>query len=149
MKGFGIIFAVISIMVLAAGCGSKKSEIPVGEIMANATVSNAQDTMGTEGATLEASAPAAMPPAMEAMANAPYVAPTAREIQAALKNAGYYKGAVDGKLGPKSKKAIEAFQNDNGLTGDGKVGPKTWTKLQTYLNKTTEPAAMNSQAIAD
>ncbi|MFA5272139.1 MAG: peptidoglycan-binding domain-containing protein [Candidatus Omnitrophota bacterium] len=64
---------------------------------------------------------------------------TPENIQTALKNAGVYTGSVDGKIGPKTKKAIEAFQQQNGLTVDGKVGPKTWDKLKNYLNKVAEP----------
>lgn len=60
--------------------------------------------------------------------------PSAIEIQTALRNAGYYAGQIDGKLGPMSKKAIEDFQRDNGLTADGKVGPKTWSVLGPFLN---------------
>lgn len=56
-----------------------------------------------------------------------------QKIQTALRNAGFYQGSVDGKIGPLSKKAIEAFQRGNGLTADGKVGPKTWEKLEPYL----------------
>jgi len=65
--------------------------------------------------------------------------PSSKDIQTALKNAGYYSGSVDGKLGPKSKTAIKEFQAANGLTADGKVGAKTWQKLSTYLNA---PAAV-------
>lgn len=53
-------------------------------------------------------------------------------IQKALKNAGYYQGAVDGKIGPATRKSIEAFQRDNGLAADGVVGRKTWSKLKVY-----------------
>jgi hypothetical protein len=60
--------------------------------------------------------------------------PTAKEIQLALKNAGFYAGAVDGKIGPKSQQAIVDFQKANGLTADGKVGPRTWAALSRYLN---------------
>lgn len=67
--------------------------------------------------------------------------PTGIEIQTALKNAGFYTGTIDGKLGPKSKKAIEAFQSANGLKADGKVGPKTWEALSKHLSAATEPAA--------
>jgi murein L,D-transpeptidase YcbB/YkuD len=59
--------------------------------------------------------------------------PTPEQIQAALQKAGYYKGSVDGKIGPKSKEAIISFQKDNNLTADGKVGPKTWSKLKEHL----------------
>ena len=66
--------------------------------------------------------------------------PTPQQIQQALKNAGLYNGKVDGDIGPRTKKAIEAFQSKNGLKADGKVGPKTWKALSAYLNKTTEVA---------
>ncbi|MCK9594298.1 MAG: peptidoglycan-binding domain-containing protein [Candidatus Omnitrophica bacterium] len=61
--------------------------------------------------------------------------PAAKEIQSALRSAGYYGGSIDGKLGPKSKKAIEEFQAANSLTVDGKVGPKTWSVLSQYMDK--------------
>jgi len=60
--------------------------------------------------------------------------PTTKEIQTALKNAGFYTAAIDGKSGPMTKKAIEAFQKAKGLHVDGKVGPKTWGALSTYLS---------------
>lgn len=56
-----------------------------------------------------------------------------KKIQLALKHAGYYKGKIDGKLGPQSLKAIQAFQRTNKLYADGIVGPATWTKLKTHL----------------
>lgn len=56
-----------------------------------------------------------------------------KEIQTALKNAGYYAGAIDGKIGPKSQQAIKDFQSANGLKADGVVGPKTAKALQRYL----------------
>ena len=58
----------------------------------------------------------------------------AQQIQTALKNAGFYTGKIDGKIGPGSKRAIEAFQTSKGLKVDGKVGPKTWTALESYLS---------------
>lgn len=59
----------------------------------------------------------------------------ADQVQLALKNAGYYQGTVDGKVGAKTKKAISAFQKDNGLKADGLVGRQTWAALKSYLNK--------------
>ncbi len=47
------------------------------------------------------------------------------QVQTALKNQGFYKGAVDGKFGSATETAVKAFQTDRGLTADGKVG--TWT----------------------
>ncbi|MBU9889528.1 MAG: peptidoglycan-binding protein [Candidatus Omnitrophica bacterium] len=54
-------------------------------------------------------------------------------IQKALKKAGYYNGALDGKVGPMTRDAIRAFQSDNGLTADGVCGRQTWSKLKSYL----------------
>lgn len=50
-------------------------------------------------------------------------------VQAALKEAGFDPGAIDGKMGTKTKNAIRAFQKANGLTADGKIGYKTLVKL--------------------
>ena len=61
------------------------------------------------------------------------IAPTPKQVQTALKNADYYTGNIDGKIGPMSKEAILGFQKDNGLVADGKVGPKTWSKLREHL----------------
>ncbi len=62
------------------------------------------------------------------------VAAKPEEIQAALKNAGYYQGNVDGKIGPNTINAIGNFQKDNGLTPDSIIGKRTWEKLRIYLN---------------
>lgn len=70
--------------------------------------------------------------------------PTAKDIQLALKNAGLYSGAIDGKLGPASKKAIEEFQKANGLEIDGKVGTKTWAVLGKHLNPVPDSVAATS-----
>ncbi|MFH0732199.1 MAG: peptidoglycan-binding protein [Candidatus Omnitrophota bacterium] len=56
-----------------------------------------------------------------------------RQIQTALKNAGIYKGPIDGKMGPKTKQAIREFQKANGLKSDGIVGRRTAEKLNKYL----------------
>ena len=50
-------------------------------------------------------------------------------VQAVLKEAGFDPGAIDGKMGTKTKNAIMAFQKANGLTADGKIGYKTLAKL--------------------
>jgi len=63
--------------------------------------------------------------------------PTNKQIQTALKNAGFYNGSIDGVIGPKTLKAIKEFQEKNNLKVDGKVGPKTWALLSRYLNTTT------------
>lgn len=55
------------------------------------------------------------------------------KIQQALKSAGYYQGKVDGKIGPATRKAVQSFQRDNGLSADGIVGRQTWNKLKVYV----------------
>jgi peptidoglycan hydrolase-like protein with peptidoglycan-binding domain len=64
--------------------------------------------------------------------------PSIQDVQRALKNAKLYEDKIDGVSGPKTRKAIEAFQSQNGLKVDAKVGPKTWQKLKKYLNKKAE-----------
>ena len=59
--------------------------------------------------------------------------PTANEIQSALKNAGFYKGEIDGQIGSTTKQAIAKFQEANGLTPDGVMGSRTWEKLSEYI----------------
>ena len=51
------------------------------------------------------------------------------KLQRALKNAGYFKGTVDGYYGEDTVEAVKRFQRDKGLSQDGKAGPAT----QRYL----------------
>jgi len=55
-----------------------------------------------------------------------------KEIQACLKNAGFYNGRIDGVKGKGTRKAIREFQKANGLKVDGIVGSKTWELLSKY-----------------
>ncbi|MBN1688758.1 MAG: peptidoglycan-binding protein [Candidatus Omnitrophica bacterium] len=57
----------------------------------------------------------------------------ALSLQEALKNAGYYKGTLDGKIGSGTREAIKNFQRDNGLKVDGVCGRNTWERLKVYL----------------
>jgi len=59
--------------------------------------------------------------------------PNVKQIQIALKNAGYDPGIVDGKMGRQTKDAIRTFQKANNLRADGKVGKQTWGLLSKYL----------------
>ena len=52
-----------------------------------------------------------------------------RKIQTRLKELGYDPGSVDGIFGEKTRKAVVAFQRDNGLSQDGIAGPKTLAAL--------------------
>ena len=57
------------------------------------------------------------------------------DVQIALKNASFFKGALDGRIGPQTREAIKAFQKANGLKPDGVVGGKTISKLKKYLKR--------------
>ncbi len=46
--------------------------------------------------------------------------PRIKKLQEGLVELGYDPGSADGLMGPKTRKAIIAFQNDHGLVGDGK-----------------------------
>lgn len=47
-------------------------------------------------------------------------------LQTFLLGRGHYKGAVDGDFGPKTERAVRAFQRENLLQVDGIVGNETW-----------------------
>jgi hypothetical protein len=56
--------------------------------------------------------------------------PAVSELQSALNAAGANPQlSVDGQFGPKTRAAVVAFQQANGLAVDGVVGPQTWGKL--------------------
>ncbi len=55
------------------------------------------------------------------------------EVQIALKNAGFYEGPVDGKIGALTKQAVEDFQRANNLKVDGVAGAQTEKKLREFL----------------
>ena len=59
----------------------------------------------------------------------------AKMIQIALKNAGYFQGEPDGKMGQKTRLAIKDFQKANNLNADGRVGKNTWLALKEYSDK--------------
>jgi len=150
MKNIGIIIFVLALSVSLTGC--KKKQPPVDQSFQEPVSMEALSAMSTEqNAAPEVKAMEAKAPGIKTAAIKPEVSvpvepkleplppsgpykPTINEIQAALKSAGYYSGNVDGKAGPKTKKAIEEFQKANSLTADGKVGPRTWALLSKSLN---------------
>ena len=67
--------------------------------------------------------------------------PSTREIQQALKNAGFYQGAVDGKMGNQTREAVREFQRVHGLKDDGVPGTQTWAKLREYAELSEGSAA--------
>ncbi|MCX5693127.1 MAG: peptidoglycan-binding domain-containing protein [Candidatus Omnitrophica bacterium] len=103
---------------------------------------NSDESLSMEPAVTEETSVAAMENISQSVSVEPAVTqmaevekPSVQDIQQALKNSNFYEGNIDGISGPKTRKAIEAFQSKIGLKADGKVGPKTWQKLKEYLNK--------------
>ena len=148
MKRYLSIAAVIFLSIYMFGCGKKEANMDEGlEPMTmealgtvNTTASVPDEVKVSEPKVKIAQSASASAIKLEPLPPAGPYKPTAVEIQKALKNAGYYTAAVDGKIGPKTKKAIEDFQKANGLKIDGKVGLKTWAVLEKYLNPAPVPS---------
>ena len=62
---------------------------------------------------------------------------TLRDVQTALKRAGFDPGPADGKMGKQTRQALRNFQQAQGLAADGRIGPQTMVKLKPYLNPAT------------
>ena len=60
------------------------------------------------------------------------------QLQAALKNLGYYSGTVDGNFGSGTERAVTAFQRASGLKADGKAGVQTQGKLYNQSGSSSE-----------
>ncbi|MBF0512114.1 MAG: peptidoglycan-binding protein [Candidatus Omnitrophica bacterium] len=158
MKNLGLVIVVVFALTTFIGCNKKKNQESaelnavtsenVVSVTDNGVVTNADMTnavpvvVENQTASTEVVQPAMAPSATEVSTEKP----SPKLIQQALKNAGLYDGKVDGNIGPKTKKSIEAFQGQNGLKADGKVGRKTWKLLSAYLNKTTEVANPSAES---
>ena len=59
-----------------------------------------------------------------------------KQVQSALKSAGYYTSSVDGAWGRKTMCAVMHYQSDHGLTVDGVVGSSTEKKLGITIGST-------------
>jgi len=68
-----------------------------------------------------------------------------RQIQTCLKNAGFYKGKINGVKTRATKRAIRQFQEANGLKVDGIVGKKTWELLTKYSSGPVEAPAASAR----
>lgn len=134
MRVIPVVITLILTCSMVSGCGKKEKVDESQELLSLeelSTMNVSESVSITDDPSLQPLEAAKMEPLPP---SGPYK-PSNQEIQIALKNAGYYAGAIDGKIGPMSREAIEDFQRDNGLVVDGKVGPKTWTALEKFLNK--------------
>jgi len=53
--------------------------------------------------------------------NGSYSDNLAADVQRELKRRGYYRGSIDGAIGPASRSAIRAYQADRGLSVNGRI----------------------------
>jgi peptidoglycan hydrolase-like protein with peptidoglycan-binding domain len=51
------------------------------------------------------------------------------DVQASLQEQGYYKGEVDGLLGPLMREALTGYQSNNGLYATGAIDEPTLASL--------------------
>ena len=137
MKKYALIILAAIFSIYMFGCGKKKEasleemQEPLSQEALSALGAKTPAESKTEQPTLAAPVGEVK---LEPLPPSGHYKPTIQEIQTALKNANLYTGAIDGKKGPMTKKAIEEFQKANGLEADGVVGPKTWAALSKYLS---------------
>jgi hypothetical protein len=56
--------------------------------------------------------------------------PSVRQLQSVLKARGFDPGSVDGKMGSRTRRAIEEWQNSVGAPATGKMTVDQWQRLQ-------------------
>ena len=148
----GRMVTVAAAVMMASGCAAQRSAQEMNRLKSNVSLldqrvsqleraSLAQPASSTPEwpSAAQPQAPAgisvaAAPVTVPSGSSSAILKPSTREIQQALKNAGLYQGAVDGKLGPKTRDAIREFQRVNQLKVDGLIGKQTWEKLAPYAD---------------
>ena len=90
--------------------------------------------------------PAPPPPVAQLPQTAPVASVTIHDVQTALQQNGYYKNQkLDGVWGPRTERAVKAFQRAHGLTSNGQLDVPT---LQA-LNLTGAPPSTGPASAAD
>lgn len=143
----------VSVAVIISGCAGQKQTQEVNRLKADIglldqRVSQLERASLTQSAPMEWPSDAAVQPPQTPVAvpiapSTTIDTPSKTQIQQALKNAGFYQGPIDGKIGSQTREAIQNFQAANGLKVDGVVGKQTWEKLSLYLDQSAvgEPIA--------
>ncbi|MDD5432393.1 MAG: peptidoglycan-binding domain-containing protein [Candidatus Omnitrophica bacterium] len=122
------IFLVIVLVVLLGGCAVNKKVVNSESMASVAPESvNQESIVATQPEGSVAQVAQATPDVNQKPLSK-------KQIQLALKKAGFYKGHVDGHIGKGTRRAIREFQKANGLKADGIVGPKTQSLLGKYIS---------------
>ena len=90
---------------------------------------------GGDAPKMEKKAPAPMKKAPAKAAAKKAGSPEVMALQEALRKAGENPGAADGKLGPKTRAALRAFQKKNKLKVTGRADKPTLAKLEPFMTK--------------
>jgi peptidoglycan hydrolase-like protein with peptidoglycan-binding domain len=69
-----------------------------------------------------------------------------RWAQVELRYRGLYKGSLDGVLGPKTKRAVTQFQQNNGLNQTASLDAQTWEALTSSPGIAQGSSSMPSDA---
>ncbi len=147
MKRYAVGVVLLGAMMMS-GCAAQRQASSLNRVQADLQMLDQRVSQLERGSVAQASSaawptePSASTTASDiargstapAIALASTVKPATKVVQQALKNAGVYQGAMDGKLGPQTRAAIRDFQRANGLSVDGKVGKQTWSKLSAYAS---------------
>jgi peptidoglycan hydrolase-like protein with peptidoglycan-binding domain len=70
----------------------------------------------------------------------------ARFAQQELQEHGYYKGSIDGVVGPQTKQALQEFQQENNLPVTGQLDRETMAKLGGNESQSGQPSYGGSGA---
>lgn len=140
-----VMLLLVGMVVVTTGCASSKNQKQINALNAQMGIVTDELIRLDEGlqdarnASQSPTAPSVGSKTATTITGGPlYRTPSGFEvpsynIQQALKNAGYYTGKIDGKIGSQTKTAVRSFQKDHGLNSDGVVGQNTWDKLKVYL----------------
>ena len=143
----------VTAAVLLGGCAGGPSSKDLARLQSQVGLLDERVTQleragGANDESLSA-APSSQPPAAPELAPAspPSMKPSTREIQQALKNAGFYQDPIDGKMGPSTRNAVQEFQRVHGLVDDGVVGKKTWAKLRAFADLSGQHGEANAAEV--
>lgn len=131
--------SLMAVVLLAAGCATSRAkrsdaiEARVNSLETQVAALNQRLDEGFQGSASSAEMGGGNFPGGQRSSKWSGKRLTVKQTQKALATAGFYKGNVDGKEGPQTKKAVKEFQQANGLKADGVVGPATSEALSRYL----------------